>query len=125
MIAPPKAKRGDALVCEVLWIDRYGNVQLNIGEDDLEPFGPTVRVVTGGRSRVGHRVESYAAINVGELGLVVDSYGLVSLAVDRASAAVDLGTHAGAQITLEPSEPDDAGAPAVRVELGRRPGGPR
>lgn len=122
-IFPLSRWEDDALVCEVLWIDRYGNVQLNIGEDDLEPFGPAVRVRTGGRTRIGHRVDSYAAIKTGELGLVVDSYGLVSLAVDRASAAVDLGTHAGAQVTLEPCEPDDNAPPAVQVRLGRRPGG--
>lgn len=124
-IFPLSRWENEALVCEVLWIDRYGNVQLNIGADDLDPFGPRVRVVAGGRSRVAPRVDSYAAIKVGEVGLVVDSYGLMSLSVDRGSAAVDLGLHAGAQITLEQCDTDDAPRPAVRVELQPRAGGSR
>ena len=124
-IFPLSRWENDALVCETLWIDRYGNVQLNIGADDLEPFGPRVRVLAGGRPRIAHCVDSYAAIKVGEVGLVVDSYGLVSLSVDRASAALELGVHAGAQITLEQCEPDDEPRPGVRVELQPRAGGPR
>ena len=29
---------GDAVVAEVLWVDRFGNCQLNLGPDDLEEF---------------------------------------------------------------------------------------
>jgi S-adenosyl-L-methionine hydrolase (adenosine-forming) len=56
------------------------------------------------------RRTTYGEIPVGEMGLVVDSYGLVSIAVDRASAADDLGLGTGDEVIL--ASLDDAGAPA-------------
>jgi len=50
------------------------------------------------------RAENYAALRTGEVGLVVDSYGLLSVAVDRGSAADTLGLHAGDPVTLEAFE---------------------
>ena len=39
---------------------------------------------------MARRAAAYADIRVGELGLVVDSHGLLSLALDRASASAEL-----------------------------------
>jgi S-adenosyl-L-methionine hydrolase (adenosine-forming) len=114
-----------ALVCEALWIDRFGNVQLNIAADDLDPFGPRVRVVVNGRPRVGVRAEAYGDVRVGELGLVVDSYGLVSLCVDRGSAALELAVHAGAQVILEAFDADVDRPEGVPIRLQPRSGGAR
>ena len=124
-VFPLSRYQNDALVCEILWIDRYGNVQLNIAADDLEAFGQRVRVVIDGRTRVAVRADSYGAVRVGEVGLVVDSYGLLSLCVDRGSAAAELALHAGAQVTIEPFTPGNEPRVAVPVKLQRRNGGAR
>jgi S-adenosylmethionine hydrolase len=124
-IFPLSRYENDALVCESLWIDRYGNVQLNIAADDLETFGERVRLVINGRPRVAIRAASYADVRVGEVGLVVDSYGLMSLCVDRGSAALELGVHAGAQVLIEQFDAGNEPRDSVPIQLLPRSGGAR
>jgi S-adenosylmethionine hydrolase len=124
-IFPLSRYENDALVCETLWIDRYGNVQLNIAADDVEPFGERVRIVVAGRPRIAVRAASYADVRVGEVGLVVDSYGLLSLCVDRGSAALELGVHAGAQVIIEQLASGDEPRAGVPIQLQPRSGGAR
>ena len=55
---------------------------------------PDPRIETpesGTRHRTGVRRHTYAGIETGEIGLVVDSYGLLSISVFRSSAAEELG----------------------------------
>ncbi|HKY13863.1 MAG TPA: SAM-dependent chlorinase/fluorinase, partial [Microthrixaceae bacterium] len=120
---------GDQLTCEVLWIDRFGNVQLNVDPDELEGWGDRITITVGERNRVGRRAGTYAEIGVSEIGLVVDSYGLVSLAANRVSAAETLGLGEADEVRLI-RIPDDGGvedeggdrdrAVTTSVALGRR-----
>jgi S-adenosylmethionine hydrolase len=98
---------------EVLWVDRYGNAQLNIDPGDLaalgvEPGGP-LEIRCGQDRRTGRWVDSYAEAGPYELAVVVDSYGLMSLTFDRRPAAEELGLRAGSAVTLGPV-PVEAGA---------------
>lgn len=127
-----------SLVGEVLWVDRFGNAQLNVDPDDLEAWGARVRLRAGELTRTAVRAGSYAELGSGQVGLVVDSYGLLSIALDQRSAADELGLAAGTEVVLEPlddedDEPDGAGgATSVAVRLGTprssgspsTPGGP-
>jgi len=95
----------DGIGAEVLWVDRFGNVQLNLGPDDLVPLGVegdriTVRI--DGAERTARRVGAYAELGPGELGLAVDSYGLLALVLDQRSAADELGLAASAAVTVAP-----------------------
>ncbi|MEA3056760.1 MAG: hypothetical protein QOD30_2192 [Actinomycetota bacterium] len=116
-LLPLNKREGDALTCEVLWVDRYGNAQLNVDLDDLEGFGDRVLLRIGDSVRATMRATTYGDIPAGHVGLVVDSYGLVSVCVDRGSAANELGLHPTAAVVLE-----DGGDHRVttEVELGRR-----
>jgi S-adenosyl-L-methionine hydrolase (adenosine-forming) len=38
---------GDELVAEVLWVDRFGNCQLNVGPDDVAGWDPRLRLRVG------------------------------------------------------------------------------
>jgi S-adenosyl-L-methionine hydrolase (adenosine-forming) len=113
-----------ALISDVLWVDRFGNCQLNVDPDDLEGWGDRIRLRIGGEPRLARRVEAYAEIGSGEVGLVVDSYGLVSVALDRRSARAELGLSAGSEVRLERLDDDDT-TPGVttQVSLGPRPQG--
>jgi S-adenosylmethionine hydrolase len=114
------------LIAEVLWTDGFGNLQLNVDPAEIEAFGDRIELRLAGRVRTGIRRETYAHIPVGEIGLVVDSYGLVSIAVDRASAAEELGIATGDEVVLVPIGDDDRPAGVVTpVALGARPGGHR
>jgi len=118
---PITREEDGALVAEVLWTDRYGNLQLNVDPAEIEAYGPRVELRFDGRTRTGVRHHAYAEIPTGEIGLVVDSYGLVSIAVDRASAADELGLGTGAEVILALADPDAPRPGAVtEVQLGAR-----
>lgn len=89
-----------ALVGEVLWVDRYGNAQLNVDPEEIAGMGERVTLRWGDETRVARRADHYAALGTGEVGLVVDSYGLVSIAIDRGSAAATLRLRPGDAVTL-------------------------
>lgn len=122
-LLPVSRDEDGALVGEVLWVDRFGNAQLNIDPDDLEPLGERVRLRAGDLVHTASRAASYAALAPSQVGLVVDSYGLVSIALDRRSAAAELGLGPGTEVVLEPFGDDEPGeAGSVPVELHRGPG---
>ena len=101
-VLPLSQREGDAVKGEVLWVDRFGNVQLNVDPDDLAGLPDRIAVRHGeDKVRVGRRATTYAELKSGELGLVVDSYGLVSLVLDRSSAAQALRLHPGDGVNLE------------------------
>jgi hypothetical protein len=123
-VMPVAHDRDGALVAEVLWVDRYGNAQLNVGPDDLDQLGTyfELRLASGRRS--ARRAHHFGEVTPGSVGLVTDSYGLVALAADRASAAEDLGLGPGDEVALVPLDGDGDPGPGIPVRLGRRnPGG--
>ena len=127
---PVSHRDGDDLVAEVLWIDRFGNCQLNLEPDDLEemaPAGAPLQIAAGDDLRTAERVGAYAEVSAGRVGLITDSSGLVSLAMPRRSAADDLGLHEGAEVRLTTAATGrltGAGGTATPVGLGRRAAAP-
>lgn len=101
-ILPLSRPEGDGIVGEALWVDRFGNVQLNIDPDEVAVLGGTVMLRWGDKSRSATTVTTYAEVGPGQVGLVVDSYGLLSVALNRASAAAELRLAAGDAVTLAP-----------------------
>lgn len=112
----------DAIVGEVLWTDAFGNLQLNVDPAEIEAFGPRVELRFDGRVRTGVRHDTYADVPTGEIGLIVDSYGLVSLAVNRSSAAEELRIGTGDEVILAAigDEPARAGV-ITPVTLKEKP----
>lgn len=97
----PIAREEDGtLVGEVLWVDRYGNVQLNIDADEMAPYGDPVRIAFQDQKRLVRRAAAYAAVGPGDIGIVIDAYGLVSLAADRSSAAEALHLRPGDTVVV-------------------------
>ncbi|HBQ52579.1 MAG TPA: hypothetical protein DD711_07120, partial [Acidimicrobium sp.] len=116
-VVPLPREEGGALHGEVTWVDRFGNCQLNIGPDEVTHFGEVLRVEIGSnlsgasvsREQVVRSlkiVRSYDALN-GNLGLVVDSYGMLSLCVDRGSAATELNIGSGDLVVLSQLQEGD------------------
>lgn len=103
---------------EILWIDRFGNAQLNVDPADLDQWPDHVSIEGGRTTRTGQRVKAFAEISTGSVGLIVDSYGLISVAVDRGSAAFELEINEGDALTLRPAE---GGIAPVAVSLGAKP----
>jgi S-adenosylmethionine hydrolase len=100
---------GDELQAEVLWVDRYGNAQLNLDPDEIADMGDHVRIRFGDTERSAHVVPSYAEVGPGEIGLVVDSYGLVSVVVQQGSAAETFGLAPATAVKLAAYDDDQDG----------------
>ena len=94
---------GSVLHCEVVWVDRYGNAQLNVGRADATRLGPRIEVRRGEELVPAEAASAFATIRPGTLGLVEDSYGLLALCLDGASAAETLGLAAGQHLSLRPA----------------------
>jgi hypothetical protein len=111
-LVPLSRPDGDGLAGEVLWVDRFGNLQLNLDPGELAELGlrpgDRLTVVIGQERRTARWVTTYAEAKALELVVVVDSYGLVSLAFDRTPAAEALGLRAGSAVTLRPLAPEGA-----------------
>ncbi|MBA3655495.1 MAG: SAM-dependent chlorinase/fluorinase [Actinobacteria bacterium] len=103
-ILPLSRDEAGGVAAEVLWVDRYGNAQLNVDPADIAPWGDRVVIRWGGQERIAKRAVTYGDIGPGEVALVVDSYGLVSIAADRGSAAEQLKLQPATAVRLEPPD---------------------
>lgn len=116
-VVPIPREDNDGLACEVIWIDRFGNCQLNVSVDDLSTVWGAVpervRVSWGDNVRNLRITTSYADLGAGALGLVVDSTGLLSLSLDRASAARELGIGEGEGVLISPSDEQGVTVPVT------------
>jgi S-adenosylmethionine hydrolase len=121
----PSESDDGVLTGEVLWVDRFGNCQLNLDPDTLRAHelgpGAGFEVRIGEASGRVRWVETFAEAKPSELVVLVDSYGLLTLALDRQSAAGRHKLRVGSAVTLIPpgatapgpeAEPREPGAPA-------------
>jgi S-adenosyl-L-methionine hydrolase (adenosine-forming) len=106
LVSLPQHDEGGAIRGEVWWIDRFGNCQLNVDPDELRAHGAepgaVLEVQFGDQARSVRWVHTYADAKPAELVLLVDSYGLMSLALDRGSAAAECRLTPASGVTLLP-----------------------
>ncbi len=101
LIPLPQAEDG-AVVGEVLWVDRFGNCQLNVDPDEAAALGEVVGLRIGDEPRrSAHRVHAFGDLRTGQVGLLVDSYGLLAIVMPQASAAAAMGLEPGTTVRLE------------------------
>ena len=103
-IMPLSTQENGSVTGEVLWVDRFGNIQLNVDPDDLLLMDDPLLLVSGEKTRTAVRVRSYSDLRSGQIGLVTDSYGLVSIALDRRSASEELRIGSGDSVTIKAAE---------------------
>jgi hypothetical protein len=105
----------------VLWVDRFGNCQLNVGPDEVAGVaaGAGVLSVSVDQDRRAARLAStFAELPAGAIGLVLDSQGMYALALDQRSAAAELRLAQGDAVRLSRADAD-ADATTSPVELKR------
>jgi S-adenosylmethionine hydrolase len=111
-MVPLPREEPDGFHTEVLWVDRFGNCQLNVGPEDLTPGVDVWAVTIGDDRRAATLATSYGELGPGSVGLVLDSHGMYSLSFDRRSAAQELHIGTGDAVVLSALDGDDGAAPA-------------
>lgn len=112
-VVPLPRWEGEGVATEVLWVDRFGNCQLNLGPEDLQArwgHGPgstwSLRSIDPAgepRQRSATWVAHPAELGGPGVGLMADAHGMIAICLDRASAARELGLGAGDGVVVEPS----------------------
>ncbi len=119
-LLPLPREEDGALVAEVLWVDRFGNCQLNVDPDEVEAFGARVQLRWGDDVRTAERAATYQGIAPGQVGLVVDSYGMLAVCLGRRSAADETAMPVGTEVTLAAPSDDRADGVSMPVTLTSR-----
>jgi S-adenosylmethionine hydrolase len=101
----PKPSIGQARIrATVLYVDRFGNVQLNVTSDDLERIG----VVPGVQVEVevafdrffAVAAQTFADVRPGDVVLYEDAYRNVALAINQGNAAQVFAADVGEELRL-------------------------
>jgi S-adenosyl-L-methionine hydrolase (adenosine-forming) len=101
----PEAEIGERRVrASCLYVDRFGNVQLNVHADEVKPLG----IVPGARIEVELAMDRFYALAArafaegrpGDIILYEDAYRNMALAIFQGSAAATFGIHAGTEVRL-------------------------
>jgi S-adenosylmethionine hydrolase len=104
----PVAQIGTARIrASALYIDRFGNIQLNLTSKDLEKVG----IVPGTKVEVEVRFERYLAVaartfaevRTGDIVLYEDSYRNIALAINQGNAARMFSLRVGQEVRLSPA----------------------
>jgi S-adenosyl-L-methionine hydrolase (adenosine-forming) len=104
----PRARLDDGvLVTHAIYADRFGNVQLDADDSDLDSLGlePGQGLelrVAGGRPARARYVRTFADANAGQLLLYRDSYQRLAVAVNQGSAASRLGVAIDDELRIRP-----------------------
>ena len=97
----------DRVVAHVVYADRFGNVTLNVGHDDLAStflrLGHRVTVDTGSARVTVPFARTYTDVGRGQGLLYEDAARTLALAVNRESAAEMLGLGPDDEVTLSPA----------------------
>ncbi len=100
-IALPAVERKDTeLIGSVIYIDHFGNVVSNITEADVRPFSRERLLVSIDNVRIKGVVSTYAAVEIGAPMALINSWGMLEIAVRNGSAAQQFGIHLGCPIHL-------------------------
>jgi S-adenosylmethionine hydrolase len=101
----PVAQIGTARIrASALYIDRFGNIQLNLTSKDLEKVG----IIPGTKVEVEVRFERYfavaartfAEVRTGDIVLYEDSYRNIALAINQGNAARMFSLRVGQEVLL-------------------------
>ncbi|MGH8924059.1 MAG: SAM hydrolase/SAM-dependent halogenase family protein [Acidimicrobiia bacterium] len=107
LMLPLSKVEESAIYGEVLWVDWYGNVQTNVGPEEMAVIGVApgepVEVRVGASTHEGRFVTAFGDVGAGELAIHVDSAGLIAIAVRGGRADEELSLAAGRPLTLRRS----------------------
>lgn len=100
LLIPLSEPVGNASIkATALWVDSFGNIQLNVAPEDLSDLGLSIGDdVSIGREMMDHRIpwrSTYGDVEEGEAIIHVDSHGQIALAVCSGRADDTFGIAVG------------------------------
>jgi S-adenosylmethionine hydrolase len=91
----------------IVWsVDRFGNVVTGLSRTTLDTLAakhPAGLVLTAATQRIGRLVQAYHEIAAEEAAYLVNSFGMIEIAMSRRSAAKALGLKRGDPVELAPA----------------------
>jgi len=97
----PTVERTDTqLTGSVIAIDHFGNLITNITEADLHPFPRETLWVSIGPVQIQGLVATYATVPPGAIAALINSWGMLEIAVRNGSAALQLRTPVGTSVCV-------------------------
>jgi len=113
LLLPLPDTQGRLVTGEAWWVDRFGNVQTNIGPDDLAAVGlapgSVLTVKVGATLHTIPWAATYSDVDPGEALVHVDSAGLIAIAIREGAADEELNLAAGVAVTLAGTGSTSAG----------------
>jgi len=103
-LATPQ-RQGTCIVGEILYVDRFGNLISNVSARDLDAFPSASLSVSIGSVSAIPLVSAYAQVQRGEPLAILNSWGMLELAVREGSAALMLGAVRGTPLVIETHRP--------------------
>jgi len=98
---PPVVREAHALRGQVIYVDHFGNLVSNVSAADLATLAVHAPSIGVGSVRLRGVAPSYAAVRRGDPVAVVNSWGLLEIAVREGSARDQLGAGVGAAVVIE------------------------
>ena len=106
---PEPELRANRIDATVLYVDAFGNIQLNLTRSHLDqaelPAGARVELELGGTRYYAVAARTFSDARVGDLILYEDSYGNIAVAMNRGSAADMLVARAGQSLRINLDAP--------------------
>lgn len=101
----PQADIGERRIrATCLYVDRFGNIQLNVHADQLEPLGIVpgrqIEVVLAMDRFYAMAARTFAEARAGDIILYEDAYRNIALAISRGNAAATFGVRPGMEVRL-------------------------
>ncbi|MFN8015747.1 MAG: SAM-dependent chlorinase/fluorinase [Acidimicrobiia bacterium] len=106
MLQLSRHDEGGAFLGEVWSVDRFGNTQINITPEELQSknvnIGDTVSVRVNNNDYMAKYVERYADLAISQLGILIDSTGMISIVKNLDNAARELDLKEGKAVAILP-----------------------
>jgi S-adenosylmethionine hydrolase len=108
LLLPTPRREGAALIAHALYIDRFGNVQLDARHEELSDIGlrlghPVELEVAGRGPYDAHYVRTFADVSTDELLIYEDASRTLAIAISRGDAAALLGVSIDDEIRIRPA----------------------
>jgi hypothetical protein len=106
----PEALRAPGRICgEIIYIDSFGNLFTNISERDLTGLSADKLVISLRDATILGLASHYATAVEGELVALVNSWGLLEIALYKGSARERTAAQIGDRVEVIPDEPVTGG----------------